>query len=225
MTLFSTAVKTLTVAITAIAISGCASTSANVVSSGNSGTISDFQRAPIDGPRRRIAVTDFAFHASRNPGTVGKGMSDMLVDSLFNTNQFIVLERDRLDEVMAEQDNANSERFRKDTVAAIGQLEGAELLIKGSIIQFEPSCSGGSLILISAKKACVAINLRIIDATTGRIVNSTTVEGTSTNKGVGIIYTKSSLPIGLGAWSNTPMEKAIRNAIEAAVQHIANTRL
>lgn len=225
MTFISYTFKTFSVAIAAIVISGCASTSANVVSSGNSGTINDFQRASVDGPRRRIAVSDFAFHASRNPGTVGAGMSDMLVDSLFNTNQFIVLERDRLDEVMAEQDNANSGRFKKETVAATGELEGAQLLIKGSVIQFEPSCSGGSLILVSAKKACVAINLRIIDATTGRIVNSTTVEGTSTDKGVGLIYTKSSLPIGLGAWSNTPMEKAIRNAIETAVQHIANTKI
>ena len=191
MKLLSVITKTFTVAVAAAAISGCASTTANVVSSGQSGTISEYQRAPIDGPRRRIAVTDFAFHASRNPGTVGSGMSDMLVDSLFNTNQFIVLERDRLDEVMAEQDHANSGRFRKDTVAAIGQLEGAELLVKGSIIQFEPECSGGSLILVSAKKACVAINLRIIDAATGRIVNSTTVEGTSTDKGIGLIYTKS----------------------------------
>jgi hypothetical protein len=33
------------------------------------------------------------------------------------------------------------------------------------------------------------------------------------------------LPIGLGGWAKTPMETAIRNCIETAVQHIASSKL
>ena len=112
-----------------------------------------------------------------------------------------------------------------DQDADPGELEGAELLIRGSVIQFEPKCKGGSAIIVSGNQACMAINLRIVDAATGRVVNATTVEGTSADNRVGILFPAGSLPIGLGAYSNTPMEKAIRNCIDAAVQHIANTKL
>jgi curli biogenesis system outer membrane secretion channel CsgG len=127
--------------------------------------------------------------------------------------------------VIEEQDLADTGRFRTETTVPKGELEGAELLIRGSVTQFEPNCRGGSLLLISGKQACVSINLRIVDARTGRIVNSTTVDGTSGAAGVGLVFTTSPLPIGLGAWSKTPMEEALRNCIEEAVRHIVETKL
>jgi curli biogenesis system outer membrane secretion channel CsgG len=201
-----------------------ACTTANVVSSSGGPTIQQAQAAPYNGPKKRIAISGFEDKAT-NYGGLGRGVTDMLADSLFNTNRFIVLERGRLNEVIQEQDMADTGRFRESTVAPKGKLEGAELLIRGSITQFEPSCRGGSLLLIGAKEACVTINLRIIDATTGRIVNSTTVEGTSGSAGIGLIFTSAPLPVGLGAWSKTPMETALRNCIETAVHHIVDTKL
>ena len=130
-----------------------------------------------------------------------------------------------LEKHIEEQDRANSDRFKKETAAPKGQLEGAELLIRGSVIQFESKCRGGSAIIVAGSEACMAINLRIIEAKTGRVVNATTVEGTSGKSRVGILFSGGSLPVGLGTYSNTPMEAAIRNCIEAAVQHIAATKL
>ncbi len=205
-----------------LALGAC--TSANVVSSSGGPTIHQAQAAPYNGPKKRIAISSFEDKATHS-GNLGRGVTDMLADSLFNTNRFIVLERERLKDVIKEQDMVDSGRFRESTVAPKGQLEGAELLIRGSITQFEPSCRGGSLLLVGAKEACVTINLRIIDATTGRIVNSTTVEGTSGSAGIGLIFTSSPLPVGLGAWSKTPMETALRNCIETAVHHIVDTKL
>ncbi|MGH8539024.1 MAG: CsgG/HfaB family protein, partial [Stenotrophobium sp.] len=86
-------------------------------------------------------------------------------------------------------------------------------------------CKGGSIILASAKEACIAINLRIIDAATGRVVNATTVQGTSRSGSVGLIFSGGSLPIGLGAYSHTPMEQAIRQCIESAVNYIVANKL
>ena len=208
--------------LTTVLLGGCSS--ATVVSSSNGPTIHEAQFEPAIGPKPRIAVKPFERKTAQGGGGIGSGLSTMLADSLFNTNRFIVLERERLDEVMEEQDLADSGRFRSETVAPKGELEGAELLIKGSITQFEPDCRGGSLLLISAKQACVAISLRIIDVKSGRIVNSTTVEGTSGSAGVGLVFTRSALPIGLGGWSKTPMEKALRQCIEKAVNHIATTK-
>lgn len=207
-------------------LAGCYGASATVVDSGGGPTVQQAQAAPVNGPQKRIAVSAFEYRAGQGSAEIGEGMSDMLTNALFNTGRFIVLERERLDEVMDEQDLAASGRFRKETAAPKGELEGAELLIRGSVIQFEPKCRGGSAILVSGNEACMAINLRIIEAKTGRVVNATTVEGTSAENRVGIIWTRgSALPIGLGTYSKTPMEAAIRNCIEAAVQHIASTKL
>src|SRR5512143_3157820 len=160
------------------ALSAC--TTAHVASSSGRGpSISEVQAEPYQGPKKRIAVQPFEFKAAKGAGDVGTGLSDMLADSLFNTNRFILVERERLKDVIQEQDLADTGRFRKETVAPKGELEGAELLIRGSVTQFEPNCRGGSLLIISGKQACVSINLRIVDTRTGRIVNSTTVDGTS----------------------------------------------
>ncbi|MGQ0587815.1 MAG: CsgG/HfaB family protein [Gammaproteobacteria bacterium] len=206
-------------------LAGCFGASATVVDTGPAPTVQQAQAAAYDGPQKRIAVSAFEFRAGQGSAEIGDGMSDMLTNALFNTGKFIVLERERLNEVIEEQDRAASGRFKKETAAPKGELEGAELLIRGSVIQFEPKCRGGSAIVVSGSQACMAINLRIIEARTGRVVNATTVEGTSAKNKVGLLFTGGSLPVGLGTYSNTPMELAIRNCIEAAVQHIANTKL
>lgn len=209
----------------AVLLVGCSS--ATVVSSSSGGpTIAQAQAEPAMGPKKRVAVKAFEYKAAKGGyGDVGRGMSQMLTDSLFNSNAVIVLERERLEEVMQEQNLGDTGRFKQQTVAPKGELEGAELLIYGAVTEFEPNCRGGSLLLIGAKEACVAINIRIVDAATGRVVNATTVEGTSGAAGVGFVFSTSPLPIGLGAWAKTPMEKAMRQCIEAAVKHIVTTKL
>ena len=209
----------------ALSLAACYGSTATVVDTGKAPTVQQVQSAPAEGPQKRIAVSAFEYRAGKGSSAIGEGMSDMLTNALFNTGKFIVLERERLNEVMEEQDLAASGRFKKETAAPKGELEGAELLIRGSVIQFEPKCKGGSAILVSGNEACMTINLRIVDAKTGRVVNATTVEGTSGSNRVGILFNAGALPVGLGTYSNTPMETAIRNCIEAAVQHIAATKL
>ena len=207
-------------------LSGCYATQATVIDSKGGQTIQQAQAAQWNGPQKRIAVSAFEFRANEGSGDVGGGMTDMLTNALFNSGRFIVLERERLEEVTAEQDRANSGRFKKETMAPKGELEGAELLIRGSVTEFEPNCKGGSVLVAAGKVACMAINIRIVDAKTGRVVNATTVAGTSADNRVGFIFTRGSgLPVGLGAYKNTPMEAAIRNCIETAVQHIVDTKL
>lgn len=206
-------------------LTGCYASSATVIDSKGGQTIQQAQAAQWNGPQKRIAVSAFEYRASNGSAGIGGGMTDMLTNALFNSGRFIVLERERLEEVTTEQDRANSGRFKKETMAPKGELEGAELLIRGSVTEFEPNCKGGSVLVASGKEACIGINIRIIDAKTGRVVNATTVEGTSADHRVGFLFTGPRLPVGLGAYANTPMEAAIRNCIETAVQHIVDTKL
>ncbi len=202
----------------------CAPT-ATVRSSPQAPGIAQARAEPAAGEKLRIAVKAFEFKAARGSADIGTGMSDMLTDALFNSGRFIVLERERVSEVVEEQDFGASGRVKKETAAPIGEIEGAQLLIRGSVTQFEPKCRGASALIVSGGQACVALNLRIVDAKTGRVVNATTVEGTSGAASVGLIFATSPLPIGLGAYSRTPMEAAIRNCIDTAVKHIAETKL
>src|SRR5690349_12556709 len=93
-------------------LAGCYGASATVVDSGPAPTIQQAQAAPATGPQKRIAVSAFEYRAGQGSHDIGEGMSDMLTNALFNTGKFIVLERENLNEVIAEQDRADSGRFK-----------------------------------------------------------------------------------------------------------------
>jgi hypothetical protein len=158
----------------------------------------------------------------------------MMTTELVNTNRFLVYERQQLGAVMAEQDLATSGRIQPGTEAPTGQIHGAELLVTGAVTAFEPNYQGGGVGLIAPRlplgvgvggsQAYMAIDLRIIDARTSRILAVQHVEGKSTDwaGGLGTAFGGGStrMGIGLGAYRNTPMEKAIRVCLRGAVQAV-----
>ena len=75
---------------------------------------------------------------------IGDGMADMLTTALVNSGRYIVLERESLDTVLTEQDLGASGRIRSDTAAAIGEIEGAELLIVAAVTEFDGNSGGTS---------------------------------------------------------------------------------
>ena len=171
----------------------------------------------------RIAVARFD---NKTPYTVGWGMTDMLVSALFRTGRFIVLERENLDVVLQEQKLSSVGVVNEKASIPAGMLEGAEFLVIGAITEFEPDEKGVKTLVGGVKQSHVALDMRIVDSTTGRVVSSVTVEGKATdvalNAGVLKYIGVSPLVSGLKAWSNTPMDKAIRTCLEKAVEYIIN---
>ena len=238
----STRAVLLSVALLAVAAAGCEEflePRARVTGGQNSPTIGQVQAIAYNGPRARIAVATFDNKAGgRSYRQIGYGVADMLATELLNTNRYIVLERQQLGAVTAEQDLARSGRVMPGTGAPTGQIEGAELLVMGAITGFEPNYQGGGLgairihrrhpggIGLGVKQAYVAIDLRVVDARTSRIVAATTVEGKATDiaAGIGGIIGggSSRLGIGLGGFRNTPMEKAVRACLAQAVQFVVS---
>lgn len=222
---------------------GCASTrntpeADETLSSGPS--IADVQAEPYDGPKARIAVARFTDRTGKGwwSGQLGDGMADMLCTALFNTNRFIVLERALLQEVLAEQDLGASGRANQETAPELGAIEGAELLITGAVTEFEPGSSGiygtlGNLahyggkwghvagnVLGSIRKSHVAIDLRVVDTRTSRIVLAASVKGEAIDFNLAGMVVGSHVGGGLGGYSNTPVEKAVRVALGEAVKFI-----
>jgi len=211
-----------------------------VTSGQDSPTIDQVQSEAYDGPKARVAVSRFTnkSHGGWYSRAIGDGMADQLVTALFSTGRYIVLERQTLGDVLAEQDLGASGRIRQETAAPIGEIEGAELLITGAVTEFEANAGGtrggaGGLfggvvgaIAGSVRKAHMAIDVRVIDARTSRIVAATSVQGESSdvNLGgaVGTYFGGGALGGALQSWKNTPKEKALRACIQKAVEFIVS---
>lgn len=223
-------------------LGSCAPT-AQVTSSGGP-SVAEAQAERYDGPKARIAVGEFQDKTAKGGWTggwlgmfgmnfkqIGDGMQDMLTTALFNTNHYIVLEREQLGEVLKEQDLAATGRIKKGTEAPTGEIYGAELLITAAITEFEGGAKGigggtkvlGVTVGGGVKKAHIAMDIRIIDTKTSQIVAATSVEGSATNFALGgLTNIGGSLPVALGGFSKTPTEKAIRVCIQKAVEYIVS---
>jgi len=173
-----------------------------------------------------------AWAAYQDP--ISTGIKDMLVSELVNCNRFLVYERENIDTILAEQQLASSTVANPRAAIQKGKLEGVELLIYGALTEFKASKEGGGITIpipafgttydvkVRYKKAHVAMDLRIVDVRTGRIVSVTTVRGSSTNVGFGGVNRTDTigLPTTLGGYKNTPVEVAIRKMIRTAVNYI-----
>jgi curli biogenesis system outer membrane secretion channel CsgG len=227
---------------------------ANTVSTTQT-TIDQFQLEPYNGPKARVAVSRFTDQTAKGRGgaygpygfqwyspQIGNGMADMLSDALLQSNRFVVLDRQSLEDVLKEQDLAALGRVRPQTGAPLGQIEGAELLIKGSVTEFEPGSAGahaGGLlgffglpgavlggVLGGVRQSHVAMIIQVVDTSTSRMLFSTTVEGKANDFDIGGALAGFGGGVvgagGLSNWQKTPVEKAIRIAVQQAVKELAS---
>ena len=157
-------------------------------------------------------------------GGVGWELSGMLSNELAATGKFRVLERNKLESVMSEQDLAMSGRVDPSTGAKFGKLVGAQYLIAGTVTAYEEdtASSGGGLsfggVSLGGKssKAYLAIDLRVIDSNTGEIAHVRTVEGTSKGGGMSLGLYRGGFGGTLDNHKNTPAGKSIRAALVEA---------
>ncbi len=156
--------------------------------------------------RMAVAVMDFDYGAIDNwwgQYDIGKGMADQVVDALVNDGTWRVIERKKLDTVLAEQDFSRSDRADPSAakLSKVGKVLGVKFIISGSITKFATESRGGGLrvkgIGLGAKKAKSEINLtaRMIDTTTGEILISAKGHGES-SKGGGFAFEKGGTAIG-----------------------------
>jgi len=154
--------------------------------------------------RPTVAVLDLDFGAVQQWWSgnwdIGKGVADLLVDELVNDGSFRVIERKRLDAILAEQNFSNSDRADPSSaaVAKIGKALGVKYLVVGSITKFGTenrnigvgggAFGGGKFGLgkvgTSKGKATVAITVRMVDTSTGEIMLSSKGQAESSRSGL-----------------------------------------
>jgi curli biogenesis system outer membrane secretion channel CsgG len=178
---------------------------------------------------------------------VAGAIRDMMINAMFNSGRFIVLERQAIDKINWEQEFSGSGRVGEKTGIPTGEIEGAELLLMGSLNTCDAKASGGALggIFDSAtaellgltyttetteggaswETAKVAMELRLVDTRTSRVVAATTVEGKARSVLFGARKTEYSwnagaLPSGFSFYQDTPVEDAFRKMIDATVEFL-----
>jgi curli biogenesis system outer membrane secretion channel CsgG len=115
----------------------------------------------------------------------GVALSDLVADQLVNGHKFNVLERKKLDAVMDEHKLSAAGETSPATMIQSGRLTGAKYLVTGNVIQFErtgesggragsilPGWIGAAAGGLHRERVTLKVQVHIIDATTGTIVQS-----------------------------------------------------
>ena len=140
-----------------------------------------------NGPRANIAVGDFTVKARGSSQYIGDGLREMLQSALFESLRFNVLDRLDTQGLAAEQKLSYSKMAKSGSAKLGAQMEVAELLFYGTVTEFEAQASGGGLKAdmpglpasaeVSGKNAHMAIDIRIVDTASGRLVGARRIEG------------------------------------------------
>jgi len=126
-----------------------------------------------------LAVVDFAGYERYG---LHKKVPDLLTDELVGTGRFVMVERARLDQILAEQGLQNSGLVSQNPVE-LGALLGADFLVTGSVLNAGTSSKtfSGYGATTRTSNHNVKIGVRVLDVKTGRIVFSTKKSASSTS--------------------------------------------
>ncbi|HAC65352.1 MAG TPA: penicillin-binding protein activator LpoB [Cyanothece sp. UBA12306] len=162
-------------------------------------------------------------------------LADALSNELTSTGKFTVVERQQLNEVLSEQELAELGIVRPETAPQKGNVTGAKYIILGKITSYEEGVSnessrgrvggfnfgpvnlGGASHQSNKQQAYVAVDLRVVDSTTGEVVHARTVEGRATQESQGNSGGFNILGLGFSGdqqkTDKAPVGKALRAAL------------
>lgn len=202
-----------------------------------------FPLSPYSGLKAQITLAEFEIKAAKVTSEIGSGLREMLTIALINSNRFSVVERQSLSSLAQEDKLAVLDAAQQgDGESQKNKIKPAELMIIAAVTEFEPQSSGGSaglgggggvgsgalggLLGVNLNKAHIALDIRIVDTLTSEVLVATSIQGQALDVSgavMGGIFGSYELGSGLAAYSNTPMEKAIRTCIIEVVRYISQS--
>ena len=182
--------------------------------------------------KKRIAVFVFEDKTDRswrwwNHKGVGEGMADMLTTELVKSGEYIVIERQELDKLIAEQKLGATGAVTPQSAAEIGKLLGVELAVVGSVTEFgyKDNSTGGRLkglgVGVRTQSATVGLDCRLVNTTTGEIIAADNVRKEESTKGLklnahGVSFNDQK------SFDESLVGKAARDAVEDLVGMVNN---
>lgn len=161
---------------------------------------------------------------------IGDNLSIMLESALHDTGRFVIVEREKLADVLAEQDLAASGRTAKaKKVAKTGLVRPARYIGTGAVTEVEESQSGGHggisfggvRVGGRSSQAQVTVIVKLIDTTTGEMVAKERIVGKAGRAGLDVGLTKWGLNTDVGGFQKTPLGQAAQDCINQAAAFIA----
>lgn len=148
-------------------------------------------------PRPTVSVPEFKNTVNQAwwwQGPVAADLASALANELQGTGDLQVVERRNLQQVLSEQELAELGIVRQGPAAAQrGQMTGARYIVLGTVTSYESNVASQSssnrmsLLGIGGgnqrqeTQDYVAVDIRVVDSTTGEIIGARTVEGRATN--------------------------------------------
>lgn len=183
------------------------------------------------GLKHAVGCKDFENQAGwHGQWKIGHNLSIMLESALYDTGRFVIVEREKLRDVIAEQDLAASGRTAKAKKAAkTGLIRSAKYLATGAVTEVEESQSGGEGGIrikhvkfgLGKEDAQVTVIVKLIDTTTSAIVAKKRIVGKAGKFGLNIGYAGPDVDVGLGGFKKTPLGQAAQDCINQAAMFIA----
>lgn len=165
------------------------------------------EAAPVS-RKRVIAVDEIDFGTVQRPDEkvfgsnvdVGKGIQAMFVKRLVEQGKFTVVERRKAQEILKEQDFAQSSRVKRGTGARTGRITGADAILMGTITVFgrddKRKSIGGfggawpwaglAKFKWGSDKFVLAVSYRLVDAETSEIIEQGEARGEAIRKSKGM---------------------------------------
>lgn len=208
-------------------VAGCAGTMPGKESEGV--PADKFVYPAFDGMKKRLAVIGLE-NKVKTPfpnasWKIGEGLTEILTTELFKTGRFIMVERAAIAEIVKEQALGQTGLVWKDTALRVGRLLGAQLLVSGAVTEFEAVTSGGGgglsfsglALSFKTRSAHVAVDVRMVDASTGQILSSFNAAAKAEESALGFAAKVEGVTFGSDAFNKTPIGKAAREAIHKSV--------
>lgn len=183
---------------------------------------------PEDALAPVVAVTSFENRSGfSGQWQLGNGMADLLVSELVQSRNFVVLERQHFDGIVAEINKQQSHLFRPEGKPPVGRMKNAQFLIRGVINDFSQSGGGGLsmtlrwlVFLGRSHSARVALTLTLVDIETGQIIGSVQSAALVRTSQAYTEATYKGITFGGEMFFQTPLGKATQCAIHGGVREL-----
>lgn len=177
---------------------------------------------PYDGDRLSIAVLDLQNQTDFDDPRIGRGIANMLVTALVNSDRFMVVERNSevIQKIVEEQALGLSGLVDPATAARVGKILGAKGVVIGEVSEFGIR-KMGTFVGVGGKKTIttrVVIDARMVDVETGRIMMAATGIGQSSTQTAGVALT---FEFGTAGFDETTIGMATRKAVNQVVKKFA----
>src|SRR5208282_5219665 len=197
-----------------VSLSACSSAHNTRMTQATSANVTGKVDSRYTGPKRRVGVVDFV-DKTAYAGRLGTAASDILITELTKTGKFIVVDRDKLDKLITEQQLGISGAIDPNTAAKMGKILGLNAIVTGSISQFGVSTTGADYLLFQDKKqvADATVDIRVVDTETGQVLYADSGEGKSTSANAQFLGMGTR-----GGYNETIEGEALRAAISQLVE-------